>query len=169
MSFAEFVSRTARRATAADIADALQLVRGTKTEAARHVSDEAGIALSTAYTWLRATPTSRVDRLRALVDDRVIAAVRFRRAEAIRVGAPGTGRTGVFYKNNPAKHEGNRPIPRITVTANVAAFLGDAANDLLRGDDEMAADSVSDAIICGYEDGLQDTLAIDDWHHVDIE
>lgn len=161
-----FIGRTAATGTAADVADAVRAVAG--RNASRYVADTAGIARSTARTWLRSTPTSRVHRLRDLVADAAVAAIRFRRAELIKVG-DAAGRTPVYYKNNPDKHEGDRPIPWIRVTANVAAYLGDAANDLLQGNHEMAQDATSDAIICGYEDGLEDTLGVLEWDNVDIQ
>lgn len=135
----------------------------------RHASawlaDESEISRRTARRWLSsAVPRSRGPAVIAAA--RTIIATPYGVAAAIIRGlaaAGGTitvGHVAVAYDD---RDEGDRMIGDVDIDAWMADDLAAAADALDAGDLDAAADAFSDAIIGGYDHGLEDTLTISDY------
>jgi hypothetical protein len=126
--------------------------------ASRWVAEEAGLSQRQAQRWLSANyPRSRASQIMELVAASTIAAHVLRIATRVN-----PGQVGVYYKGT-GRDEKTRNIDAFVVGTQVRVYLERAADDLVREDLEAAADAFSDAIVCGYEEGLEDTLGISDY------
>ncbi|MDT8916222.1 hypothetical protein [Amycolatopsis sp. PS_44_ISF1] len=142
---------------------AIRTVHG--KHASRWLAAQAGISPRTARRWLSsAAPTGRT---RAILDAAAtaggatgLAAQRLRTAETIDVGT-----VAVSYDGDD---EGNRRVGEITVEGDVANYLITTARDLEAHNLEGAADAFSNAIMSGYDPGLEDTLQVEAVEFVDV-
>jgi hypothetical protein len=126
--------------------------------ASRWVAQEAGLSQRQAQRWLSANyPRSRAGQIMELVALSMIVAHILRIATRVN-----PGQVGVYYKGN-GRDEKTRNIDGFTPSTQVRVYLNRAADDLVRDDLEAAADAFSDAVICGYEEGLEDTLGVSDY------
>lgn len=128
------------------------------------VADNAGISQRTARRWLSSTPPrARTGAIRDLALQSVGAygiAAAILRGVAEAGGVISIGKVDVAYDD---QDEGSRSIGDLTVDAWMAEDLEAAASALEAGDLAGAADAFSDAILGGYEHGLEDTLTITDY------
>jgi len=159
MEFTDVVASLARGAGVVHAQAAIRAAHG--RGASRWLAQEQGISPRTARRWLSGNyPRGRA---RAITDAASglgvgpIAAQRIAYASALSVG-----KVRVAYRGD-ARDEGARRIGRIPVRSATAGHLSDAAQELLSGNSSQAADAFSDAVISGYEDGLEETLAISDY------
>ncbi|GLZ43503.1 hypothetical protein [Actinokineospora sp. NBRC 105648] len=167
-SFEELVHRLAASADVHDAQAAIRLSAG--DGAVRYVQDLIGKHRSTARRWLHADeyPRTRAPEIIALVSDNALAAEVLRRTVKITV----LGRTDVVYKQS-LKGQGSRDVPDVeSFSANVHAYITDAVNGLLADGHKDglkdATEALSNAIICNYEDGLEEVLGVADFDNISI-
>lgn len=154
--FEQVVDGLARTAPVKAAQEALRQSYG--KGASRWVAGEVGLSQRQAQRWLSADyPRSRAGQIMELVAASTIAAHVLRIAARVDPGS-----VGVYYKGN-GRDEGSRNIDGFTPSTQVRVYLERAADDLVRDDLEAAADAFSDAVICGYEEGLEDTLGVSDY------
>ncbi|HEY3482240.1 MAG TPA: hypothetical protein VGL02_25375 [Streptomyces sp.] len=161
--FASVVQHIAEGARVGHAQAAIRTVHG--KHASRWLAEQAGISPRTARRWLSsASPTSRA---RAILDAAAaaggatgLAAQRLRTAETIDVGT-----VVVSYDGEP---EGSRRIGEIAVEGDVANYLSTAARDLEAHNLEGAGEAFSNAIMSGYDPGLEDTLQVEEVEFVDV-
>jgi hypothetical protein len=164
VDFEAFMVALARQASIAQVQTAIRASAG--DGATKSVAEDVGLSRRQARRWLSARdyPRSKESEIRALASDEAVCAILLRTATQITY----TGRVAVYYKNNAKRSEGTRAIPSLlSIPARVAAFLTSAAKSL-EGAAQIAAaeDAFSDAVISGYEDGLEDTLGVLEYDHV---
>lgn len=159
MEFADVVAALAQTATVDEAQEVIRehIGRG----ASRWLADTAGIAPRTARRWLSSDyPRMRSRNIVAAASALgmgPLAAPRIARAKQISVG-----KVRVYYKGT-GRDEKTRTIGTVRVRQRSATYLSLASKDLTAGKVELAADAFSDAVICGYESGLEDTLGISDY------
>jgi hypothetical protein len=148
------VRQIASLATVDDAHAALRILLG--AGATRWLADEHGISRRTARRWMSADPpASRVPLILGSVSTNMLAAQVLRRAQFI---DPGT--VEVRYDDKP---QGSRTPPNIRVSGDVATLLHQAANALEADNLPLAEKCLSDAIMHGYQPGLEETLTISDY------
>ena len=159
MQFPEVVASLARGSGVTHAQAAIRAAHG--RGAARWLAQEQGISQRTARRWLSGSyPRSRAS---AIVDTAgglgaaALAAQRLAGASTIVVG-----KVQVSYRGDN-RNEGARRIGRVPVRGIAAEHLGDAVKDLLGGQPQRAADAFSDAVISGYDDGLEEALSISEY------
>lgn len=154
--FEEVVDGLARTAPVQAAQNALRQAHGKGTS--RWVAGEIGLSQRQAQRWLSADyPRSRAGQIMELVAATTIVAHVLRIATRVN-----PGQVGVYYKGT-GRDEKTRNIDGFTPSAQVRVYLDRAADDLVRDDLDAAADAFSDAVICGYEEGLEDTLGVADY------
>jgi hypothetical protein len=154
MQFIDVVRSLATSATVPHAQAAIRAEHGKR--AARWLAGQAGISRRTARRWLSsAFPASRAAQIIGAASTLGLAAQRFRTATAIDVGT-----VSVDYDDD---NQGNRRIGENDVDDEMAGYLHSAANDLENGNLEAAAEAFSNAIVNGYESGLEETLTISDY------
>jgi hypothetical protein len=162
-SFRQFVQRAAVGAGVAHAQSALRAVHG--RGAARWLAGHAGISPRTARRWISgAYPRGRAAEIR----EAALAAGTFATAAARFCGIThiSVGTIEVFYDG---EGQGTRGIGELDVDAEMAGYLTRSATDLENGDLEGAEEAFSNAIINGYESGLEDVLYIEDWDGIEIQ
>lgn len=161
--FAQFMQRIAAGIHPTHAQAALRAVHG--RGASRWLADYAGISPRTARRWLSdAYPRGRAAAITEAARAASVpaaAAARIRTAEQILIDGP----VEVYYVGEP---QGQRNIGDLTVTPAMAAYLDRCATDLESGKLEAAAEAFSNAVMNGYEVGLENTLAIEDFDTIDI-
>lgn len=168
MEFSEVVASLAR---GAGVVHAQAAIRGAYGRgASRWLAQEQGISPRTARRWLSGNyPRGRA---RAITDAASglgagpIAAQRIAQASNIIVGKVRVAYRGASQQRESrfaARDEGSRRIGRVRIRSATAEHLSDAMQELLSGKIEHAAEAFSDAVIAGYEDGLEETLSISDY------
>lgn len=161
--FAPFVQRTAAGIQPAHAQAALRAVHG--RGASRWLADHAGISPRTARRWM--SPGYPRGRAAAIVEAALAAntaaaaGARIRGATHILIDGP----VEVYYDGEP---QGQRNIGDLQVTPAMAAYLDRCATDLASGKLEAAAEAFSNAVLNGYEAGLEATLAVEELDNVDV-
>lgn len=161
-SFRQFVQRAAIGASVAHAQAALRTVHG--RAAARWLAGHTGISPRTARRWLSgAYPRGRAAEIR----EAALAAGTFATAAARLRGIThiAVGTVEVFYDG---EGQGTRTIGELDVTDEMAGYLNRSATDLENGDLEGAEEAFSNAIINGYDPGLEETLYIEDFDGIEI-
>jgi hypothetical protein len=160
-----------------DVSQAQAIIRAVHSRhASAWLADEADISRRTARRWLSSqAPRSRgpaiIAAARAVIASNGAAAIRavltpdgfvaaIIRALIAAGGSITVGRVEVAYDG---QDEGDRMIGSVDVDEWMAGDLAAAADALDAGDLQGAADAFSDAIIGGYDHGLEDTLSITDY------
>lgn len=156
MQFTEVLQSIATRAS---VANAQQAIRATHGRgASRWLADTAGISRRTARRWLSgAYPRGRRAEIVAAARDLgagALAAPAIAAASKIDVG-----QVRVFYRAN-GRDEGTRHIGSVTPGHG---YSEQCAAALIAGSGADAEEAFSDAVISGYEDGLEETLSISDY------
>lgn len=157
MHFSEVVQSIARRAGVAEAQAVIRALHG--RGASRWLADAAGISRRTARRWLSTGyPRGRAAQILDTARDlgaAALAAQVLPQVSTIDVGS----RVPVFYKPT-RRGEGTRDIHAVTPGRD---YLDQCAADLLAGAADAAEEAFSDAVISGYEDGLEETLGIEEY------
>jgi hypothetical protein len=158
VNFRDIVDHVARSADVTIAQTAIRAQHG--THAARWLADEAGISPRTARRWMSsAPPASRVPNIVNHAARNMVAAHIFRVATSIDVG--------VITVEYDQEDQGTRgPIGTVRVDTEVAGYLGAAASALEAQQYDAAAEDFSNAVVNGYEPGLEDALEIVDYDDV---
>lgn len=162
MDFSQLVARLNAGMTVPQAQAIIRSAHG--RHASAWLADETNISRRTARRWLSsAAPRSRgpaiIAAARAVITPYgVVAAII--RALAAAGGTITVGRVTVAYDG---QDEGDRMIGAVDIDDWMAGDLAAAADALDAGDLNGAADAFSDAIIGGYDHGLEDTLSITDY------
>jgi hypothetical protein len=162
MNFPEIVDDVAKHFTG-DVLVAQTAIRVQQgTGAARWLAGKAGISDRQARRWMSSTPpTSRVSAIIRHAPSNLVAAHIFRIASSIDVGV-----ITVEYDDDDQGTRG--PIGTIQVDSEVGGFLAQSASALEVGQLEVAAEDFSNAIVNGYDPGLEVTLEVVDVDVINI-
>jgi len=157
MNFREIVDHVARNV---DVTIAQAVIRAEHgTGAARWLAAEAGIAPRTARRWMSTSPPrSRVSAIVGHAAANMVTAHVFRIATAIDVG--------VITVEYDGEDQGDRTVGTIQVDTEVAGYLGQSASALEAHQYDVAASDFSNAVVNGYEPGLEDALEVVDYDDI---
>lgn len=158
MRFGEVVQSIATTARAQYAQEAIRAVYG--RHASRWLAEQAGISPRTARRWLSGSyPRGRASRIveaaRDAAGPRGVAAQRLARASAIDVGTVEVEYDGIS--------QGWRDIGVVNIGKDGFGYVATCCADLQEGNTEAAAEAFSNAVISGYEIGLEDTLSVSDY------
>lgn len=159
MQFSEVLDSLTRYTTARSAQDAIRAVHGRGSTS--WLSDTAGIAPRTARRWM--SPAYPRGRTTEIIQAAMSLGVAHVVAEILRYAtAIDAGRVEVYYKAT-GRAEGTRGVGTITVGARNGGYLAQCVRDLHNNVLDGATEAFSDTIICGYEDGLEETLGISEY------